>query len=296
MLFQEKKNHTTKITVLIILIVSLVFVFSCKQKEVWQTHESGLRYRVIKENKEGSKPKMGDILLLKMRYITDNDSILFDSRDIQGAYRMQLKEASHPGGSIEDAFSILKIGDSIQCTINAKAFYENTRHMDVPDNVNPDSYLNFFIKLSGIQSVNDLKAERQAKYHENKIEEEALLEHYLKISNITVEPTLSGLYYIEEKAGTGKKAQAGHKVTVHYTGKLIDGMVFDSSYDRHKPFTFMLGAGLVIQGWEEGISKMREGGKAQLIIPSALAYGERGNSRIAPYSTLIFDVELIKVD
>ncbi len=168
--------------------------------------------------------------------------------------------------------------------------------MSVPDNVEPNSNLNFFIKLSGIQSIQDIKKERQALYHENKIEEEALLEHYLQISNITVEPTLSGLYYIETKKGTGKKAQAGHKVTVNYTGKLIDGMVFDSSYDRHKPFTFLLGSGVVIQGWEEGISKMREGGKAQLIMPSALAYGEKGNSRIAPYSTLIFDVELIKVD
>lgn len=99
------------------------------------------------------------------------------------------------------------------------------------------------------------------------------------------------------KVGTGKEAQAGTKVTVHYTGWLTNNTKFDSSVDRGTPFSFQLGVGQVIKGWDEGVKGMKEGGKRKLTIPSAMAYGERGaGSVIPPNSTLIFDVELLKVE
>ncbi|MEA2042081.1 MAG: FKBP-type peptidyl-prolyl cis-trans isomerase [Bacteroidota bacterium] len=126
-------------------------------------------------------------------------------------------------------------------------------------------------------------------------EEQDLLEAYLIEHNITVEPTQSGLYYIEIEEGPSEQPINGSSVTVEYEGRLIDGEVFDSSEDNTKPFIFQLGAGQVIRGWEEGVSYMREGGKAQLIIPSYLGYGSREMGSIPEYSTLIFDVELIEV-
>ena len=122
--------------------------------------------------------------------------------------------------------------------------------------------------------------------------EEELLQIYLSENNITQDPTDSGMYYIETKAGTGAQAKAGQKVSVHYEGRLTDGTVFDSSYDRG-PFEFTLGTGQVIAGWDEGIAYMKEGGKAQLIIPSALGYGSQAVSVIPANSTLIFEVELV---
>lgn len=108
--------------------------------------------------------------------------------------------------------------------------------------------------------------------------------------------TQSGLEYIEVEAGNGAQAEAGKTVSVHYTGKFQDGRVFDSSIPRGEPITFKLGAGNVIRGWDEGIALMKVGGKAQLIIPPALAYGERGaGGVIPPNATLIFDVELVSV-
>jgi len=108
--------------------------------------------------------------------------------------------------------------------------------------------------------------------------------------------TNSGLEYIEILAGTGAQAVAGKTVSVHYTGKLPDGKVFDSSLTRGVPIDFPLGAGRVIKGWDEGIALMKVGGKAQLTIPPQLAYGERGASGvIPPNATLIFDVELVAV-
>jgi len=108
--------------------------------------------------------------------------------------------------------------------------------------------------------------------------------------------TPSGLEYTEIEAGTGAQAVAGKTVSVHYTGKLTNGKVFDSSHTRGEPITFPLGAGRVIKGWDEGIALMKVGGKATLTIPPSLGYGERGaGGVIPPNATLIFEVELVAV-
>lgn len=109
--------------------------------------------------------------------------------------------------------------------------------------------------------------------------------------------TSTGLQYTESEAGTGPKPQTGDVVAVHYTGTLSDGTVFDSSYNRGEPIRFPLGVGSVIAGWDEGIALMSEGGKAVLVIPPELAYGESGagGGVIPPNATLIFDVELVEV-
>lgn len=108
--------------------------------------------------------------------------------------------------------------------------------------------------------------------------------------------TPSGLQYVITKKGDGIRPKKGDKVVVHYTGKLADGSVFDSSVERGKPFSFKLGAGQVIKGWDEGIALLQVGDKATFTIPSELGYGERGSPPVIPANaTLIFEVELIDV-
>jgi len=108
--------------------------------------------------------------------------------------------------------------------------------------------------------------------------------------------TPSGLQYQDLKVGTGDAAKAGDTVEVHYTGTLTDGKKFDSSLDRNKAFSFPLGGGRVIKGWDEGVAGMKVGGKRKLIIPYKLAYGEEGRPPvIPPKADLIFEVELLKI-
>jgi len=112
----------------------------------------------------------------------------------------------------------------------------------------------------------------------------------------TVVTTSSGLQYVDLTVGKGPTAQAGQTVTVHYTGWLENGKKFDSSVDRGQPFSFPLGAGRVIKGWDEGVQGMKVGGKRKLTIPSNLGYGARGaGGVIPPHATLLFDVELLGV-
>lgn len=137
--------------------------------------------------------------------------------------------------------------------------------------------------------LNDLqaKAEETAKAAGKKFLEE-------NKKNADVKETASGLQYVVEKEGTGAQPTAEDEVTVHYTGRLLDGTVFDSSVNRGEPATFPLNR--VIPGWTEGVQLMKEGAKYTFFIPSDLAYGPQGIPGAIPaHSTLIFDVELIKV-
>lgn len=106
----------------------------------------------------------------------------------------------------------------------------------------------------------------------------------------------SGLQYEDMVVGSGKMAEPGMNVSVHYTGWLTDGTKFDSSLDRNQAFQFQLGAGMVIRGWDEGVKGMRIGGKRKLTIPSDMGYGAQGaGGVIPPNATLVFDVELLDV-
>lgn len=135
-----------------------------------------------------------------------------------------------------------------------------------------------------------LEADKAAKATEKKAEKAAKMEAKEII-------TETGLKYVDLKVGSGASPKKGDKVSVHYTGWLLDGKKFDSSVDQGQPFEFNIGTGQVIKGWDEGVMSMKVGGKRKLIIPPDLAYGQRavGGGLIPANSTLIFEVELLGI-
>lgn len=119
------------------------------------------------------------------------------------------------------------------------------------------------------------------------------LKAYIARENISETPSKTGLYKIVLKEGTGDATACKKVVTVHYIGSLLNGKEFDNSYKREKPITFQHGLNSMIPGFEEGIGTMKKGEKARLIFPSDLGYGVHGNKNIPPFSSLIFDVEVV---
>ncbi|MBI5218974.1 MAG: FKBP-type peptidyl-prolyl cis-trans isomerase [Bacteroidia bacterium] len=269
-----------------------IFLFSCIHED-FKTDKSGLRYKFFIENKDAAKPVNDDILVLKMIYKTGKDSILFSTAELSGSFRMRMKPASHEGGCIEDAFGMMHVGDSARFVIDAVNFYEKTKKTEAPLFIRQGDKIIFDIKLVKILKTSDLENEVRSLNHASEAEEYKLLEQYLKNANIKQKPEGSGLYYIETKAGTGRKAEHGMTVKIHYTGSFVDGKVFDSSLERNQPFEFKLGTRQAIPGLEEGVLKMKKGGTATLIIPSKLAYGFEQKGPVPPFSTLIFEIELL---
>lgn len=137
----------------------------------------------------------------------------------------------------------------------------------------------------------------ESKITEQKLKEAKITKNLELPVSIKPEDAIKDGLKIESSGnGTGEGAKVGQNVTVHYTGKLTSGVKFDSSLDRRTPFQFVLGQGSVIKGWDAGLQGMKVGEKRTLTIPPRYGYGERGTGKIPPNATLVFDIEMIKID
>lgn len=268
--------------------------------------EEGLYVKYYTKNKEARQAANGDILTMSMTYGTE-DSTLFDT-GLNGQPVQLRADSGKYVGDILTAFMNMRKGDSAAIIVNADSFFMKTAGMpSSPDFIDSAAMLYFTVGLTNIQSMEEMQSEADAKNSEAEANEMVILAKYLEDNNITTEPTESGLIFISKKKGSGKQAVSGKKVKVNYEGMFLDGKYFDTSVEEaakangiynpqrpYGPFDFDLGVGQVIKGWDEGIAMMKEGGKARLIIPSKIAYGSAPRPG-APFSTLIFDVELIEV-
>ena len=287
------KRTISKI-MLAVLAVACVFSFNAcsKYKGFKQDKETGIYYKFYIQNKDSVQAQTGDAVSL-LYQLALKDSILVPMMPIQ-----ELVQESFYKGDVYAAIRMMHVGDSATFILDADTFF----HYMGGENPFDDKELYFTFKMTELMPKAEVDAMMQAQeeqynaYMEQaRAAEDSTMREYIAKNKIKVAPTASGLYFISKKAGKGAQAVAGQKVAVHYTGKLLDGTKFDSSYDRGEPIDFVLGSGQVIPGWDEGIAMMREGEKAVLLIPSKLAYGERGNQVIPPCAPLVFDVELVKV-
>jgi len=293
------------------LLSSALFVglFSCNKSEFdgFTKAENGLHYQFFTQDENGVKAVEGDGVSIKIVYSlkrTPNDSVLFDSKlnseDGTGTVRYILPKSSFPG-SLEDAITMMAKNDSAAFIISADSFFLKTNKMQaLPPFAKPGDKLLVTIKMMEIKTKKELdenQKKQEAEIAKMGEAEKPKLDQYLMENKITTVPTASGLIFIETQKGKGSAhPKATDEVTVHYTGTLLDGTKFDSSVDRGQPATFPLSQ--VIPGWTEALQLMDIGSKYRLFIPQELAYGANPHpgGPIQPFSALIFEVELLKIN
>jgi FKBP-type peptidyl-prolyl cis-trans isomerase len=173
----------------------------------------------------------------------------------------------------------------------------------IPPFLKPNELIQFSIGVIEIVTLQEMQAREtaaQVQQEEDmktqKEKEVAQISEYLTKEGHTASPDENGLFIVRLEPGAGEMPTNGKKVNVHYTGRLLNGTVFDSSVERGQPFSFTLGQGMVIKGWDMGIAALKPGEKALLGIPSWLAYGARGTGPIPANSPLIFEVQLLSYD
>lgn len=231
---------------------------------------SGLKVEIL-EHGTGTKPSNGDKVTLHYTGKLTNDTV-FDSSVKRGQPFSFKLGAGQVIRGWDEGVALLQVGDKARFTIPAELGYGARAIGTIPAN----STLIFDVELLDVHA-----AVKPVPYD---------------VAGKAVKKTASGLEYVMVKEGTGAQAEAGKNVSVHYTGYFTDGKIFDSSIERGEPIDFPLGKGYVIPGWDEGIALLKVGGKAHLIIPYQLAYGEQGQPPVIPAkSTLVFDVELVGV-
>ncbi|MCK4662243.1 MAG: FKBP-type peptidyl-prolyl cis-trans isomerase [Bacteroidales bacterium] len=233
--------------------------------------KSGLKYVIISQGK-GEKPKNDEIIIVDYSGFLD-DGKIFDS----SVKRMKSFKFTLGQGQVikawDEGLKMIGKGGKIKLIVPPKLAYGRKGYKNI---IPAKATLTFDIELLEIIP-------------------EIIIKPFAVEGKDTIE-TETGLKYIDVVEGTGKQAFINAIVTVHYTGYLKDGTIFDSSVKTDEPIQFPLGAEKVIKGWDEGLLHMKEGGKTRLIIPYHLGYGEEGNlPQIPPRATLIFDVELLEV-
>lgn len=290
-----------KLLIKVILFAIIIPSFSTLSlnAQEWKKTPEGLKYRFITKDEKGAHPKMGDMVTVTA-YYQAKDTIFFDSRRSPTPYIFPIVESSYPG-DIFSGLAMMAVGDSAIFAIDGeKLFMETFKVKSLPSYIAKGSEVLFHVKMLRMQLKEDFQKEMQAKFEaESKVAaelaglEDSVIKDYMTKNKLQGTHSKSGMYYVEVKKGEGARAAAGNTVKVHYTGKLIDGTVFDSSHGRGEPLAFPLGKNKVIRGWEEGIANMNKGGKAILLIPSSMGYGQGSVGKIPPNSILIFDVELV---
>lgn len=281
----------------VLAAVCLLFsavVTSCGVKSPFPGYKptgTGLYYKQIVKG-EGEQLKNGDVVKVDLAYYI-NDSMLYTTDMLpEPAYDL-IHESEFPG-DLYEGFRLMHVGDSMSFMISTDSVFLKQFHVQqLPEFATPGSFMRWEVKVSEAMTEEEFQQKKEA--------EEAALQQaskdafaaYLAENGIDATPLESGLIYVCTKPGKGPKPAANQKVKVHYTGRLLDGTVFDSSVERGEPIEFPLGAHQVIPGWDEGIALMSKGEKGILYIPYELAYGPRQTGPIPAYSNLVFEVELV---
>jgi len=282
-----------------ILALSIAFIACNSKYSGFSKTESGIYYNFHRENKDSLKAVEGNLMTLKIRWrikVKEKDSVLFDSKNNPAAFVVPLIKPSYKG-DLYEALTMLHKGDSVTFILKADSFYLKTAHYpELPKIIDSATMLYFDIKVLNIQTTEQKEKERVDAAAKLRQAEPEKLNKYLTSNNITTKPLASGLYFIEDQAGSGNIPKTGDMVKINFAVSLIDGKELFSTVKNGGPMPVEIGKPFENKGFEEAVAMMKKGGKAKLIVPSSLAFGEQGRGQmVAPFTTLIYDVEVVDI-
>ena len=299
-----KKSIFSMAAMALLIVGTLSACAEKSQYPGYKKSEKGLYYRFFTQN-AGEQPQVGDLMDVSISCTVNDTTFVIPATENV----MMLQEVQFPGDLFE-GLAMMHRGDSASFIVDSDSTFKYMfRQPTLPSEFNSTDVMRFEIRLDDFypeseymkriaQKVKEQSMERiesmKTANPEKTAEAAQELAECLAKNGIAVEPTATGLYYVMTQEGNGEKPEAGQMVKVHYTGKLLDGTVFDSSVERGEPINIPIGVGQVIPGWDEGIQMMSKGEKGVLYIPYYLAYGDRqAGDKITPFSNLIFEVELV---
>jgi FKBP-type peptidyl-prolyl cis-trans isomerase FkpA len=282
----------------ILFILALILAVNAKAQGDLQHTPQGASYRLFTHN-TGDRIKLNDIVSFQFIQKTDKDSVLASTYTAGHPVQAQIVP-SEKVGDLMAIFPLLTAKDSALVVVPTDSIFKGNEDKRPPF-FPKGSNLTYILKIEKVQSLTDFIADIKAAENTGSAK-------YITDHKLIVKTTPSGLKYVITKPSLKRKPLKGDTVLVNYTGRTVDDKVFDSSIEAdakaaglqqpgrtYEPIQVIVGTGGVIPGWDEGLLLLNEGSKATFIIPSGLAYGEQGQGDIRPFSTLVFNVELVKV-
>ena len=298
-------------------LIFAFLIFTCcgilKAQSPVQTTAKGARYQIINPH-SGDRIKLNDVISFNLTIKTEKDSLLMSSYQRGKPFTTQV-QASQSIDDLMDIFTQLTSKDSVKVTIPTDSLFKN-RESERPPFLAKNASVIYLLKIERVQTLDEAIAEKKAaeakiKEAQDKLraEEPARIARYVATLQPAVKTTASGLRYQILVPSAKPKPLPGDTLLVNYIGRTLDGKVFDTNLKDeaqkagvlqpgrpYEPFQFVVKGQQVIPGWDEGFLLLNRGSKARLIIPSKLAYGEnQSGPDIAPYSPLVFDVELLSI-
>lgn len=289
-----------KISGLIIGAMALAFTSCDNDNGGIKKTDGGLMYRIVKDEPGEEHPAVDDIVKLHVN-IHVSDSVLLNSRKMNRnePFEFPLMKGMFSSDWL-NGIPLLTAGDSAIFYVPVDTAKKYAEGQFPPFAKSGDTVI-YEVQMISFQSASEAKKKEEEAAQAQMDADDEKLQAYFKEKGLNPQKTESGLYYVIDRKGNGEQIQRGQKVTVDYTGTNLDGKPFDSNVDPQfnhvEPFSFNVGVGQVIPGWDEGVMLLREGSKARFFIPSPLAYGQRDmGPDMGANAILVFNVDVKKVE
>ena len=275
--------------------LAAMMITACTQKYPgYKKTESGLYYKFHSQNPSAIQPQLTDFMKVEMTCYLD-DSLYYDWQGRQHEVFTQLREPFF-AGDLQEAYAMMHVGDSASFYVKADSIAALYYEQD-PNAVGlkPEDYFRYEVKLVEVQTEEEFQANLEKMKESLQEASRKALADYIASNNITVTPESSGIYIIPMEKGKGRCPVKGEKVELDFSATLLNGQSVGSTFDSPEKFSFILGEGFTIQGWEEIVPKMHLGERVTAIIPFDMAYGEHSLGSIPAYSNLVYEIKLLKI-